>query len=43
VPDFGDSALIPLLRKQQVVIEVSAPSPWTSVLAHVPVLGEQKD
>jgi len=36
VPDFGDPALIPELRKQHVAIEVSAPSPWTSVLAHVP-------
>lgn len=36
VPDFGDPALMPELRKQHVVIEVSAPSPWTSVLAHVP-------
>jgi ATP-dependent Zn protease len=35
-PDFGDPALIPELRKQHVAIEVSAPSPWTSVLAHVP-------
>jgi ATP-dependent Zn protease len=35
-PDFGDPALIPELRKQRVAIEVSAPSPWTSVLTHVP-------
>jgi ATP-dependent Zn protease len=36
VPDFGDPALMPELRKQHVAIEVSTPSPWTSVLAHVP-------
>lgn len=36
VPDFGDPALIPELRKQHVAIDVSAPSPWTSVLARVP-------
>jgi len=36
VPDFGDAALIPELRKQHVSIEVSEPSPWTSVLARVP-------
>jgi len=35
-PDFGDPALIAELRKQHVAIEVSAPSPWASVLAHVP-------
>lgn len=35
-PDFGDPTLIPELRKQHVAIEVDAPSPWTSVLAHVP-------
>jgi ATP-dependent Zn protease len=35
-PDFGDPTLIPELRKQDVAIEVSAPSPWTSLLAHVP-------
>ena len=36
VPDFGDPALIPELRKQHVEINVSAPSPWTSVLARIP-------
>ena len=35
-PDFGDPALIAELRKQHVTIEVSAPSPWTSVLARIP-------
>jgi hypothetical protein len=35
-PDFGDPALIAELRKQHVAIEVSVPSPWASVLAHVP-------
>jgi ATP-dependent Zn protease len=36
VPDFGDSALIGELRKQHVTIEVSAPSPWVSVLSRIP-------
>ncbi|OGP20373.1 MAG: hypothetical protein A2038_01245 [Deltaproteobacteria bacterium GWA2_57_13] len=36
VPDFGDPTLIPELRKQHVAINVSAPSPWTSVLARIP-------
>jgi hypothetical protein len=36
VPDFGDPALIPELRKQHVAINVSAPSRWTSVLARIP-------
>jgi ATP-dependent Zn protease len=35
-PDFGDPALIPELRKQHVLIEISAPSPWTALLAHLP-------
>ncbi|MGB7540415.1 MAG: ATP-dependent metallopeptidase FtsH/Yme1/Tma family protein [Burkholderiales bacterium] len=35
-PDFGDPALIAELRKQHVVIEVGAPSPWTSVLTRIP-------
>jgi ATP-dependent Zn protease len=35
-PDFGDPALIPELRKQHVAIDVSSPSPWTSVLARIP-------
>ncbi|TRZ96097.1 MAG: hypothetical protein D4R84_07210 [Rhodocyclaceae bacterium] len=36
VPDFGDLALIPELRKHHVVIEVSSPSQWTSLLSHLP-------
>lgn len=36
VPDFGDAALIPELRKHHVVIEVSSPSPWASLFAHLP-------
>jgi ATP-dependent Zn protease len=36
VPDFGDPALIAELRKQHVLIEVSSPSPWSSLLAHLP-------
>lgn len=36
VPDFGDPALIPELRKHHVVIEVAPPSPWTSLLSHLP-------
>jgi ATP-dependent Zn protease len=36
VPDFGDTTLISELRKQHVAIEVNPPSPWTSVLAHLP-------
>lgn len=36
VPDFGDPGLIPELRKEHVVIDVSAPSQWTSLLARVP-------
>jgi hypothetical protein len=36
VPDFGDPLLIPELRNQHVTIEVSAPSPWDSLLAHLP-------
>ncbi|MCX7149545.1 MAG: hypothetical protein NTY05_09075 [Rhodocyclales bacterium] len=36
VPDFGDATLIPELRKHHVVIEVSSPSPWTSLLSHLP-------
>jgi ATP-dependent Zn protease len=36
VPDFGDPALIPELRTQHVLIEVSSPSQWTSLLAHLP-------
>jgi len=36
VPDFGDAALISELRKHHVVIEVGSPSPWSSLLAHLP-------
>lgn len=36
VPDFGDPGLIPELRKENVAIDVSAPSQWTSLLARVP-------
>ena len=36
IPDFGDPALIPELRKQRVVIDVTAPSPWTWLLGRVP-------
>ena len=36
VPDFGDTALLPELRKQHVPIYVSSPSQWSSLLAHVP-------
>lgn len=35
-PDFGDPVLIPELRKQHVAIDVTVPSPWTSVLARIP-------
>jgi hypothetical protein len=36
VPDFGDLSLIPELRRQQVVIDVAAPSLWTWLLGRVP-------
>lgn len=36
VPDFGDASLIPLLRRHAVMIDVSAPSPWTWLLDRVP-------
>jgi len=36
VPDFGDPALIPEMRKRQVVIDVASPSQWTSLLARIP-------
>jgi hypothetical protein len=36
IPDFGDPTLIPELRKQQVAIDVAAPSPWTWLLGRVP-------
>ena len=35
-PDFGDSTLIPELRKQHVVIVVNPPSQWMSLLARIP-------
>ena len=36
VPDVGDPALIPELRKQHAAIDVGSPSPWTWLLAHLP-------
>jgi ATP-dependent Zn protease len=36
VPDVGDSALMPELRKQRVAIDVSVPSAWTWLLGRVP-------
>jgi len=36
VPDFGDPALIPELRKQHVAIDVASPSAWTWLLGRVP-------
>jgi hypothetical protein len=36
VPGFGDPTLIPALRKQHVVIEVTAPSAWSWLLGRVP-------
>ena len=36
VPDFGDPALIPALRKQHVVIDVASPSAWSWLLGRVP-------
>jgi hypothetical protein len=36
IPDFGDPALIPDLRKQQVAIDVRSPSAWTWLLGRVP-------
>ena len=36
VPDFGDATLIAELRRQQVAIDVTAPSPWTWLLGRVP-------
>lgn len=36
VPDFGDPTLISELRKQHVMIDVSSPSQWTSLFAHLP-------
>jgi ATP-dependent Zn protease len=36
VPDFGDSSLIPELRKQRVAIDVTLSSQWTSWLGRLP-------
>jgi cell division protease FtsH len=36
VPDVGDPALIPELRKQRVMIDVGSPSQWTSLLGGLP-------
>jgi len=36
VPDFGDPALIPDLRRHQVTIDVASPSPWAWLLGRVP-------
>lgn len=36
VPDFGDPALKPELRKEHVAIDVRSPSPWVSLLARLP-------
>jgi ATP-dependent Zn protease len=36
VPDFGDPTLIPELRKQHVVIDITSPSAWTWLLGRVP-------
>ena len=36
VPDFGDPALIPELRKEHVAIDVRSPSQWASLLTRLP-------
>ena len=36
VPDIGDPMLVAELRRQHVVIDVYAPSVWTSLVARVP-------
>jgi len=36
VPDFGDPALLPELRKHHVPIYVSSPSQWSSLFGHLP-------
>jgi hypothetical protein len=36
IPDFGDPALIPELRKRHVAIDVAQPSPWAWLLGRVP-------
>jgi hypothetical protein len=37
VPDFGDSALLPELRKQHVAIDVASSSSWTRLLGGLPL------
>ena len=37
VPDFGDPALMPELRKQHVAIDVTSSSSWTRVLVGIPL------
>ena len=37
VPEFGDAALIPELRKQRVAIDVASSSSWTSLLGRLPL------
>lgn len=37
VPDFGDPALLPELRKQHVAIDVASSSSWTRLLAGIPL------
>jgi ATP-dependent Zn protease len=36
VPEFGDSSLVPELRRQRVTIDVVSPSQWMSVLGRLP-------
>jgi hypothetical protein len=36
VPDFGDPTLMPELRQQRVMIDVSVPSSWTWLLGRIP-------
>ena len=36
IPDFGDPALIPELRKVHVAIDVVSPAGWSSLLSHLP-------
>lgn len=36
VPDFGNPSLMPELRKQRVVINVSVPSAWAWLLGRIP-------
>ncbi|MBZ0148240.1 MAG: ATP-dependent metallopeptidase FtsH/Yme1/Tma family protein [Pseudorhodoplanes sp.] len=37
VPEFGDAALIPELRKQHVAIDVASSSSWMSLLGRLPL------